>query len=328
MGRHVPRLSFFSVLLSDEEALTPAEDCYHRLLTVGEQDELEFVEAYLKANSLTALYDAVFIPVIVATETDYRMELLDDEQRLLVEQSLRDIIEDLGTVPQLASNIHPEAEHTPSPGSAPTFRICCLPARADRDELAGAMLTQLLQGQGLTAQNAPGKLTVGESLDFVEKSDADAACISVVSPSTVIQARYLCVKLRTRFPQLKIVIGLWGTTQGVTDAAKRLRDSGANEVVTTLNDAVVQLARNAPTLREPMIPAPFSADVEEHASAPDLQHNVDISQAKNHSSKTPVANAVNGRFETGKTNATQSPHEHLPKNPTRDAGDHGQAANH
>jgi hypothetical protein len=28
-----------------------------------------------------------------------------------------------------------------------------------------------------------------------------AACISVVSPSTVIQARYLCVKLRARFLQ-------------------------------------------------------------------------------------------------------------------------------
>ena len=51
MGRNVPRLSFLSVLLSDEEALTPAEDFYHRLLTINEQDELEFVEAYLKANS-------------------------------------------------------------------------------------------------------------------------------------------------------------------------------------------------------------------------------------------------------------------------------------
>ena len=36
-----------------------------------EQDELEFVEAYLKANSLSALYDSVFIPVIIATETDH-----------------------------------------------------------------------------------------------------------------------------------------------------------------------------------------------------------------------------------------------------------------
>jgi AI-2E family transporter len=105
MGRHVPRLSFLSVLLSDEEALTPAEDCYHRLLTVSEQDELEFVETYLKTNSLTALYDSVFIPVIIATETDHRLELLDDEQRLLIEQSLRDIIEDFGTRPQIAAKI-------------------------------------------------------------------------------------------------------------------------------------------------------------------------------------------------------------------------------
>jgi hypothetical protein len=59
MGRHIPRLSFLSVVLSDEKAFTPAEDCYYRLLTPGVHDEIEFVDAYLKANSLTALYDAV-----------------------------------------------------------------------------------------------------------------------------------------------------------------------------------------------------------------------------------------------------------------------------
>ena len=156
------------------------------------------------------------------------------------------------------------------------------------------MLTQLLQQQGVAAQNATGKLAAGELLDLVEKSDVDAACISVVSPSTVIQARYLCVKLRARFPELKIVIGLWGMTQGVTDAARRLRDSGANEVVTTLNDAVLQL----------------SADAEERTSADNLQHDVDISQAKNPSG---VGTTVNGRYEPGETSATQSPQAHLPK---------------
>ena len=110
MGRHVPSLSFLSVLLSDEEALTPAEDFYHRLLTVDEQDELEFVESYLKANSLAALYDSVFVPVIIATETDHRLELLDDEQRSFIEQSLRDIIEDLGTVPQVGLEDRRQAE--------------------------------------------------------------------------------------------------------------------------------------------------------------------------------------------------------------------------
>ena len=38
------------------------------------------------------------------------------------------------------------------------------------------------------------------------------------------------------------MVGLWGATENVTDAARRVRDSGADEVVTTLADAVLQLA--------------------------------------------------------------------------------------
>lgn len=35
-----------------------------------------------------------------------------------------------------------------------TCRVLCLPARALRDEIAGAMLTQLLRQQGFEAENA------------------------------------------------------------------------------------------------------------------------------------------------------------------------------
>lgn len=56
------------------------------------------------------------------------------------------------------------------------------------------------------------------------------------------------------------MVGLWGATDNVTDAARRVRDSGADEVVTTLADAVQQLAKLAPPLAEQMIPAPISAE--------------------------------------------------------------------
>jgi predicted PurR-regulated permease PerM len=241
MGRHVPRLSFLSVVLSDEEALTPAEDCYHRLLTVPAQDEMELVEAYLKANSLTALYDSVLIPVITAVEIDHRLELLDDGQRTLAEQSLRDIVEDLGARPRVPSGIDADkalAAHTPGP----PCRVYCLPARADRDELAGAMLVQLLQQQGFEAQSAPTKLGISELIGLVEKAGVNVVCISVVAPSTVLHARYLCLKLRALLPHQKIVVGLWGATENVTEAARRVRESGADEVVTTLAEALLRLA--------------------------------------------------------------------------------------
>ena len=53
----------------------------------------------------------------------------------------------------------------------------------------------------------PAKLVVGELVKLVDEADLDAACIFVVAPSTVIHARYLCLKLREELPNLKIVIG-------------------------------------------------------------------------------------------------------------------------
>ncbi len=274
MGRHVPRLSFLSVVLSDEDALTPAEDCYYRLLTPGEHDEIEFVDAYLKANALTALYDAVFIPVITAAEMDARQDSLDSDQLLIVEQSLRDIIQDLSTRPAVVSKIdNDQASADVAP--MPPCRVACLPARAERDELAGSMLAHLLQQQGSEAWSAPGKLVVGELLGLLEKADTDVVCISVVEPSTVIHARYLCLKVRAQFPNIKIVIGLWGTTEGTTEAAKRLRDSGADEVVVSLADAVLQIAKLAPLTLEPMTAAPVPGDDEERLGALQELHLLD-----------------------------------------------------
>jgi predicted PurR-regulated permease PerM len=261
LGRHVPWLSFLSVVLSDEEALTPAEDCYYRLLTPGDHDEIDFVEAYLQKNSLAQLYDTVFIPVIITAEMDALQDSLGTDQLLMVEQSLRDIIQDLCTRPPVVSKSDNEqaiADVAPMPPS----RVVCLPARAVRDELAGLMLRHLLQQQGSDAWSAPGKLVEGELLALLEKADADVVCISVVEPSTVIHARYLCLNVRAQFPRIKIVVGLWGDSEGVTEATKSLRESGADEVVVSLADAVLQIAKLTPLTPEPMAAAPIPLDDE------------------------------------------------------------------
>jgi predicted PurR-regulated permease PerM len=244
MGRHIPRLSFLGVLLSDEEPLTPAEDCYHRLLTAGEQDETELVDDYLKENSLAALYDSVLVPVISSAETDARDGRLDPEQLADVRESLRVILDDLAMRPAASEQIKEEqieVAHRPNTPAAPSCRIYCLPARAERDEFAGAMLTQLLTEQSFYVKNASATVPAAELLEKLDTDCSDVACISVVAPSTVIHARFLCTKLRGRFPTLKIIVGLWGATERVAEATKRLRDSGADETVTSLADAVQEI---------------------------------------------------------------------------------------
>jgi hypothetical protein len=212
--------------------------------------------------------------VLTAAENDAREERLEPAQLSHVQQSMRDIIEDLGTRPTLPARMVALAKSETAGEApdaalmlAPDCRVYCLPARADRDELAGTMLVQLARKEGFGAQNAPSQLVAGELLGLAEKADVDVVFISVLAPSTVIHARYLCLKVRAVLPKLKIVIGLWGETEGLTEATKRLRDSGADEVVTTLADGIVQIARLAPALTEEMTPAPIPADEEERLAA-------------------------------------------------------------
>ena len=98
----------------------------------------------------------------------------------------------------------------------------------------------------MEAQSVATKLGVGELIGMVEKAAADVVCISVVAPSTVLHARYLCLKIRARLPKQRILVGLWGATENLTEVTRRLRDSGADEVVTTLADAVGQITKLAP----------------------------------------------------------------------------------
>ena len=114
------------------------------------------------------------------------------------------------------------------------------------------MLSQLLREQSFEVHNASATLHAPELLDRVKADNAEIACISVVAPSTVIHARFLCTKLRARFPEIKIIVGLWGATERIAEATKRLHESGADETVTSLAAAMEEIALYSATRQEPV----------------------------------------------------------------------------
>jgi predicted PurR-regulated permease PerM/methylmalonyl-CoA mutase cobalamin-binding subunit len=278
MGRHVPKLKFLSVLLSEEQALAPYEECYHRLLAFGLDEANDLVEAYAKTNSLTSLYDSVLIPTVTLAEVDAQRDELDAEHRSAIHHHVHDLIEDLGSAPLSKSQSEADktvAEHTPFPLSPPTCRVLCVPARAYRDELAGAMLAQLLRQQDFDAENVSAVLSTGELVEMAAKSDPEAICISVVTPSTLIHARHLSAKLRAQLPHVKIVVGIWGATENLAGARERLRSSGADEVVVSLAEAIVQLAKFSVSIADKMIPGAIPANEENRLEELARLHLVD-----------------------------------------------------
>ena len=259
MGRHVPKLAFLSVLLSDERALSPAEECYHRLLTPDMNDAQILADTFRKDHTQAALCDEVLIPALIAIERDFQIGSLDEEQRNSAHQELRDIVDDLASRPiadppastaagdaAAASPAAPTVPTSPLPGC----RVLSLPVRAERDETTGVMLTQLLRAQGMEADSLSAKSVTGELIEAVEREAAEAVCVSVVPPSTIVQARYVCSKLRARYPKVHIIVGLWGATDDLVETVQRLRSSGADEVVTTLAEAVTQFSKTATLLAQ------------------------------------------------------------------------------
>lgn len=246
MGRHIPRLSFLSILLSDEQALTPAEDCYHRLNRVGEHDEMELVDNYLKKNSTGALFDSVLIPVIIAAGSDRRAGNIESDQLDFIETGLQDILDDL----DLRQNTQP-----PVPGllDKVSYQVSCVPSRSYRDQLAGEMMVQLLHQLGIPASCASSKLVSNEMVKWVREADPDIVCISAVQPSTYANVRHLCAKLRSNFPELSIMVGMWGQVIE-KETYELLCQAGADEIITTVTDAAERIQNRAPLVVEPASP--------------------------------------------------------------------------
>ena len=227
IGQHMTNMKFLSVLLSQEQALTPAEDCYHRLLSFDSSASMDVIESYLKKDSLISLYDSVLIPIITQTEIDFHLDLIDAEKKESVYQSIREIIEFLSLS---------EQKETTSI-SEPKVNVLCLPARTVRDELGVNILAQLLVGESFDVQQTTS-FNVNEVFALVEKMNPDAVCIVVVAPFALSHSLYLCTKLHQRIPQLPIFIGLWGFSEVASEIILKLTSAGATKVVFSLSQAL------------------------------------------------------------------------------------------
>jgi predicted PurR-regulated permease PerM/methylmalonyl-CoA mutase cobalamin-binding subunit len=255
MGRHIPQLAFLNVILSDEEALTPAEDCYYRLLRAGGQDELELAESYLKNHTLTDFYDTMLIPALTYAGRDQQRGLLDKDQIDQVEFALAELLSELDErLPGIAKIPEPLPENAGL--TIGPCHVLCVPARANRDRLAGEMLAQLLRKYHFEVTRTPVNLTTSEKLQLAEGNDVDVVCISVVDPTTAAQARYLCLKFRAAFPGLKIAVGLWGRTLIDPETEQSLRAAGADFIMKGIADAHSAVQRLASAMDREMKPAP------------------------------------------------------------------------
>jgi predicted PurR-regulated permease PerM len=249
IGRYIPQWEFLSVLLGDQRVLGTEVQLYQRLRRMDAEGARQVVDGFLKEGSIEKLYDSVITPVLIFIEKDRADVGLGDEREHFVFQTLKEIIEELTVRPEVEAqppeidaevNVEALSTVTSKQKDVTGCVIACMPARDEGDEILGMMLAHLATRAGYSAQ-----VVVPASLEEMMEEAAEQHCevvyVSALPPYGVYNMRRLYKKLRVRFPESRIGIGLWGFAGNLEAMRARLGIVEADVIVSSLSEATGQV---------------------------------------------------------------------------------------
>lgn len=260
LGKHVPFLKFLDTLLGDRPALTPPYRFYQRLLARDEDEAADLVETQLDGSTLTDVYDRVIVPVLALARADHHIGKLDAAAHAELIATTQDIAEGLG---RLARNALPvlTADDTRTgsgeqdgTGAAEVLaatarariKVLLVPARDASDEAALAMLREVIDSDRYDCTSASSSSMASDVVALVEREAPAILCIASVPPGGLAHTRYLCKRVRTRCPRVRIVVGRYSLLEsGIAKNREQLGAVGADRVSTSLAQTVGQLAELA-----------------------------------------------------------------------------------
>jgi len=244
LGKYVPFLSFFDTLLGDRPALEPGLAYYQRLLAQDREEAAAIAVRHLKGGTLVQTCDALLVRALVNARRDRESGRIDEDEQHFVLAATHEILDDLAArdVEQAVAGAAPEAA-TPA---LPRLAVLGCPARDDVDKAGLRMLAALLRAEHCDLTVASHALLASEVLALVEAKEARVVCIGALPPGGGAHARLLCRRLRTRFPDLKILVGRWGLAGGAMEVGGALVAAGADAVATTLAESCGQIATLVP----------------------------------------------------------------------------------
>ncbi len=239
MGRHVHQGKFLYILLGDQPMLSPSDRLYQRLLSMDPQEAQTIINDYLKEKPRVELFDSVIIPALVLCERDRRRGVLDRALYSYVVQMSRDLIEDLA-----------DPQEVPGEPQAREDRlVISLPLTEDTEEVAALMVAKHMEHAGYRVELLSNQLLVSEMVAYIEEHYPIALCLAMLPPFAFTRLRYVLKRLHARFPELKIIVGLWSAPFDVQLTKKRLEAAGVSGVVTEIGD-VLALLPAVPARRE------------------------------------------------------------------------------
>ena len=151
LGKYVPGLGFFAILLGEDDPLEPDVRFYHRLLAMDQEGALATVETALKQQPREVVFDEILIPALSRAEHDRARDEIDPSEQAFIWRVVGDLIDDLEETPatdmkalSAASADAAKCNEDLPDGCRPSTRLLGIAANDHADFLALRMLAVLL----------------------------------------------------------------------------------------------------------------------------------------------------------------------------------------
>ena len=222
LGKYVPQWQFLSVLLGDEPVLSPRIAFYQRLAARDHDEAAGIIEKELAARPAEQVFDDILVSVLATARRDVAEGRLSDEDLQFVSASVREIAEEVAEF----------KTGEVAPGSTPV-RLLIVPAKDTVDGAAAELFGRLLDPSLWEAEVAPANILTSELGEMVERTKPAVVIIAALPPGGLTHSRYLCKRLRQRFPDVKVVVGRWSAQDENEAVWAQVRTAGADEVTAT-----------------------------------------------------------------------------------------------
>ena len=231
VGRHVPRLEFLAILLGDEPGLDGSVDFYQRILAGATRDALRIAKRRVAETSLLEAFEELFVPAL-------DLMIFDQNQRTIGPEIAARVVKDMGEIARSVSEpSRTKSERSTEDALSSRSTLLALPAESDADRLLLELFTVALVEQKVTLvalENHERARTAAEAA----ARRPDVVCIASLPASGGANARFLCRRLRAALPDVRLLVLTPAPAhQRSQEAAARLREAGANDVVYGLGEA-------------------------------------------------------------------------------------------
>ena len=240
LGRHVRSLRFLAIIFADEPALSPHVRYYQRLLARDEDEAHTIVNAKVAELGATGVMDQMLIPALSMASVHRAQNEITDEDVNFILASTTEVVQQFKLARPARDAIAPEAP----------IRIAGIATASPIDQLVLEMLQVALNLTENALQPLTPKLSSEAAVNETVRMQVPLACIVSLSTARGAEVRTYCRQLRADRPETNLmVLRPMPDEAGASRSAARMREAGADVVVTTIEEALSAIQEWSPVTR-------------------------------------------------------------------------------